>query len=192
MKTIWHDNDNGMREADLQGYVDGLIDGQRRAAVEAYLATSPIEAERLAAYRRQNIALHALFDPIAGEDLTQLPPAMARLAAAFEAQLRKPASRAPTHGYRRLAACAVLLLVAGTAGWVAVAGSVWREPAPGVYVPAALQTPAPAAVEGATATPATSGAPVLPLVVPKAEPAGDRDSGQDQLLPERGETPKET
>lgn len=191
MKTIWHDNDNGMREADLQGYVDGLIDARQRAAVEAYLATSPVEAERLAAYRRQNIALHALFDPIAGEDLRQLPPALTRLAAEFDAQLRRPASQAPADGYRRLAACLAVLLAGGIAGWAALNFAGRQDPIRGSLMPAALETATPG-LDGARATPVTSDAPAHPLVVPQTDATGEPDSGQDQLLPERGAAPKET
>src|SRR3546814_2713310 len=59
-------NDNAVAEDDLQAYVDGQLDGRRRAAIESYLAAHPGEAARLAAYRAQNIGLHALFDPPPG------------------------------------------------------------------------------------------------------------------------------
>jgi len=43
----------------------------RRAEVEAYLASHPEDAERVAAYRRQNEALRAQFGPIADETVPE-------------------------------------------------------------------------------------------------------------------------
>lgn len=54
-------------EDDLQAHVDGVLGAPRRAEVEAYLAERPEEAERLRAYRAQNAALRALFDPVLNE-----------------------------------------------------------------------------------------------------------------------------
>jgi len=41
-----------LNEADLQAYADGRLTAERRALVEAWLATRPEEAERVAAYQR--------------------------------------------------------------------------------------------------------------------------------------------
>ncbi|WP_151633123.1 anti-sigma factor family protein [Noviherbaspirillum aerium] len=54
-------------EADLHAYVDGLLPDARRIEIDDYLAARPDEAERLAAYRRQNEALRKLFDPVLDE-----------------------------------------------------------------------------------------------------------------------------
>lgn len=48
--------------AELQAYVDGLLDPDERSRVEAFLSSSPEERERLEAYRRQNMLLHRLYD----------------------------------------------------------------------------------------------------------------------------------
>lgn len=50
-------------EADLHAYVDGVLPDARRTEVEAYLAAHAEDAERIAAYRKQNEALRAQFDP---------------------------------------------------------------------------------------------------------------------------------
>lgn len=60
---------NPVSEEELHAYVDDQLDASRRGAVEAYLAAQPEEAERVAAYRRQNDMLHALFDPVLAEPL---------------------------------------------------------------------------------------------------------------------------
>lgn len=54
-------------EDDLQAYVDGVLVAGRRMDVEAYLAERPEEAERLRAYRAQDAALRAIFDPVLAE-----------------------------------------------------------------------------------------------------------------------------
>ncbi len=64
-----------IEEADLQAYVDRQLDPARAAEVEAYLSSHLDEAERIAAYRVQNEALHAVFDQVLEEGV---PPAMLR------------------------------------------------------------------------------------------------------------------
>ena len=58
-------------ESDLHAYVDGALPATRRAEVEAYLASHPEDAERVAAYRRQNEALRAQFGVIADEPIPE-------------------------------------------------------------------------------------------------------------------------
>ncbi len=126
-------NDNAVPEAELQAYVDGQLDGRRRAAIEAYLAERPLEAARLAAYRKQNIALHALFDspPAKHRDDDAMPPQLETLAARLDAQLRagpSPETRRPMI-LRCLAASIAILLSAGTAGWLALDHFTGRDDA---------------------------------------------------------------
>lgn len=137
MTPQWHDNDNGVPEEDLQAYVDGELDHRRRAAVEAYLATNPAEAARLAAYRAQNIGLHALFDPDRDSSGQPVPPEMEALARRLEAQLRpddrQRKGRGPQQSpktssrrsYRAVAASVAVMLTAGTVGWLALQQNLW-------------------------------------------------------------------
>ena len=129
MTPNWHDNDNGMSEADLQAYVDGQLTGRRRAEIEAYLAAYPAEAERLAAYRRQNIALHALFDPAPGRE-PELSPELAEMVEQLQRELdgaAAPAKPQRSWNFRRLAACLVIGLSAGAASWMAVEQFAGRD-----------------------------------------------------------------
>lgn len=97
-------------EDDLQAYVDDVLDDARRAQVEAYLAERPEEAARLHAYRAQDAALRALFDPVLAE------PVPAGLAAR------------PAPARWRPVALAASVLFAGVAiGWI-VRGSVAPPP----------------------------------------------------------------
>lgn len=118
------DNDNAVSEDDLQAYVDGQLEGRRRAAIESYLAARPAEAARLAAYRAQNIGLHALFDSPPGARRSEgtVPPRLASLAAALDSRLAVGEARSSGGRSRRLrslAASIALLVGAGVAGWVA-------------------------------------------------------------------------
>lgn len=54
-------------ENDLHAYVDGELTPARRAAIETYLACNVDARLRVDDYRRQNIALHELFDRHAAE-----------------------------------------------------------------------------------------------------------------------------
>lgn len=58
-----------LAEDDLHAYVDGRLDVSRRADVEAWLLQHPSDAARVAAYRQQNDALQALFNPVLNEPL---------------------------------------------------------------------------------------------------------------------------
>lgn len=105
-------------DEDLHAFVDGVLPAARRAAVEAWLAATPDDAARVAAYRQQKEGLSALFDPVLGE------PVPARLA-----------PDAVRGGRRRVgvwlgrAAAAVLLAGAGFGGgWFASEAEFPRLP----------------------------------------------------------------
>jgi anti-sigma factor RsiW len=72
-------------EAELHAYIDGGLPEARRSEVELYIERRPDEASRLAAYRAQNEALRALYDPVLDEPvpqrLTRRPPTLLRYAA---------------------------------------------------------------------------------------------------------------
>src|SRR5215204_5089342 len=64
-------------EGDLQAYADGRLPESRRDAVEAWLATRPDEAERIAAYRRLAQEVRAAYDSMISEPV---PERLARAA----------------------------------------------------------------------------------------------------------------
>ncbi len=117
-------NDNSVSEEDLQAYVDGLLPAADRARIEAYLALRADESERLAAYRKQNIGLHGLFDSSndgsgGTDDLDRLPPQMAMLAQQLDGKLRAAApGRSYSRPLRSLAAALAVMITAGGAGWL--------------------------------------------------------------------------
>ncbi|BAN34034.1 transmembrane transcriptional regulator [Sulfuricella denitrificans skB26] len=93
-----------VNEDELQAYADGQLDEKRCAEVAAWLASHPVEAGRVEDCRRQNEALHALFDPVLDEPV---PP-----------RLQRPAP-ASWHGMSLLRHAAVVawLTIGGTIGW---------------------------------------------------------------------------
>lgn len=97
-------------EADLHAYVDGQLTPARRSEVEAWLASHPDEAARVADYARQREGLHALFDPVLGQALPRR---------VHEAALR-PRRRWPAQAWA--AGLAIAAVSAGSA-WV-VRGAV--------------------------------------------------------------------
>jgi anti-sigma factor RsiW len=95
----------GVSEAELHAFVDGTLDLRRHAAIEAWLRAHPQDQERVAAFRAQNDALRALFDPVVDE------PVPARLQAAARR------SRGPSWP-GQLTALAASLIVGVAVGWV--------------------------------------------------------------------------
>lgn len=67
-------NNNPVEEFDLHAYADGQLDEQRREVVEAWLANHPEDAQRVEEYQRQNQAMHALFDPVLSEPVSESVP----------------------------------------------------------------------------------------------------------------------
>lgn len=103
-------NDFPIGEDELQAFVDDRLEGERRTAVEAHLASHPELAGRIAAERRQRAILRSRLD--------------AKFAEPVPARLRIANLRAARRGFRAGgwagAAAAVTLFMAGaTAGWFA-------------------------------------------------------------------------
>lgn len=92
-------------EADLHAYIDGLLPPARRSEIDAYLALRPAEAERLNAYRAQNLQLRAMFSPVLDE------PVPERLCATPHRQ----SSYWPA--VQRFAAALAIAFIGGAAGW---------------------------------------------------------------------------
>lgn len=94
-------------ERDLHAFVDGRLDPQARAEVEAWLAENQNDAARVQAYQRQNTSLHELFDPVLDEPI----PDGLRDAARVTSQPR------PMPSWARLAAAIALFVLGGLSGW---------------------------------------------------------------------------
>lgn len=92
-------------EVDLHAYADGRLASGRRAEVEAWLASRPEEAERVAQFRDQVEMLRALYDPVLDEPVPERLQKIAR---------RRPGLR----GYARVAGWIALGATLGVmAGW---------------------------------------------------------------------------
>lgn len=89
-------------ESELHAYVDGRLDPERRAAVEAWLAAHPGDAERVRAYEKQNLLLRGFYDPVLDEPL----PESLRV---------RPPHRLPN--LQRYAALLAAAVVGGALGW---------------------------------------------------------------------------
>lgn len=90
-------------EAELQAYVDGQLPPSRAAEVAQYLAQREEEAQRVAAYRRQNDNLQLAYAPL--------------LAEVIPARLQPEMRRRWWQPVRSYAVAAALMAVSGTAGW---------------------------------------------------------------------------
>lgn len=125
-------------EAELQAWVDGCLPAARRAAVDAYLAVHPDEAARLQAYRQQNAALRARYNPVLDEDVP----------AALAAKPRGPLWRAAralvaANGPWRHVATLALTLAGGAAGWWLHDMQPGTQATPPLLAAAPRATPAP-------------------------------------------------
>ena len=90
-------------EAELQAYVDGRLPPARAGEVAQHLAQHEEDAQRVAAYRRQNENLQLAYAPL--------------LAEAVPARLRPGAPRRWWLPAQRYAVAAALMAVSGIAGW---------------------------------------------------------------------------
>ncbi len=96
-------NAHPLTEAELQAYVDGRLPAARAAEVAHHLTQHEDDAQRVAAYRRQNEALRTAYDPL--------------LAAAVPARLQPGVSRRRGLPLQHYAIAAALMAVSGIAGW---------------------------------------------------------------------------
>ena len=64
-------SDLPISEAELQAYADGRLPPARLAAVEAWLAARPEEAERIAAYRRLAQEVRGAYDNLLSEPVPE-------------------------------------------------------------------------------------------------------------------------
>ena len=111
-------------EDELQAFVDGRLDGDRHAAVEAHLAAYPELAERIALERRQRAMLRSRLDAKFAEPI----PARLRIAT-----LRAARRTFWARGWTSAAAAVALFVAGATAGWFANAiapGPAPLSPAP--------------------------------------------------------------
>ena len=101
------DNNSPVTEDELHAYVDGELPGERRDAVEAWLAKHPDDAARVSAWRTQADTVRARYASIVTE------PVPARLA--LERIVRSRRS------WIAIAAAATVaaFVIGGTAGWMA-------------------------------------------------------------------------
>jgi len=102
------DQMNPIDESDLHAYVDGLLPVARVAELEQHLAHHPEDAHRVAAWRAQNAALRATFNPVLAEPLP--PQLVARPFVRHAANDRQY--------WRQIAAALVVAIVSGSAGWL--------------------------------------------------------------------------
>ncbi|MCB1909475.1 MAG: anti-sigma factor [Rhodocyclaceae bacterium] len=95
-------SDRAISESDLCAYVDGRLDGERLATVEAGLLLDEAQRARAGDWRAQATALRALFDPVLDE------PVPARLLLAAGGRAERPGR--PASAWRWAAAVAWLAL----------------------------------------------------------------------------------
>jgi len=101
------DRDQNVSEDELNAYVDGELPTDRRGAIEAWLATHPDDAAKVAAWREQAGLIRARYGAIGNES----PPR--RLSVARLTRRRYGAIAAA------VAAVGAAFLVGGIAGWTA-------------------------------------------------------------------------
>ncbi len=89
-----NDRNIPITEDELHAYVDDELPAERRADVEAWLATHPEDAGRVQSWRAMAEMLHARYDSVAQEQV-------------------------PARLYGAVAAALVAFVAGGTAGWVA-------------------------------------------------------------------------
>jgi anti-sigma factor RsiW len=101
------DRDSPVTEDELHAYIDGEIPADRRGAVEAWLASHPEDAARVAQWRAQADAIRVRYGAVASEPVS--------------ARFDLDAITRSTRSWRTVAAAAVVaaFLAGGVAGWMA-------------------------------------------------------------------------
>src|SRR5215467_4291495 len=103
-------------EDELHAYVDNELPGERRADVEAWLASHPDDAERVQSWRAMAETLHARYDAVVNEPVPQ------RL------ELER-LERAPRRWiYGSVAAALIAFVAGGGVGWFARGEANTRAP----------------------------------------------------------------
>jgi anti-sigma factor RsiW len=102
-----NDRETAVTEDELHAYVDNELPAERRADVEAWLATHPDDATRVHSWRTMAEALHARYDSVADEAVPK------RL------ELERLAQPPRKWIYRSAAAALVAFVAGGGAGWLA-------------------------------------------------------------------------
>ena len=102
------DRDRNVSEDELHAYVDGELPADRRGAVEAWLATHPDDAAKVAAWRSQAELIRARYGAVAEEK----PPHRLDIGAA-------DCAAAPARSPPRPRPLVAAFLVGGVAGWTA-------------------------------------------------------------------------
>jgi anti-sigma factor RsiW len=78
MKTNCESTALQVGEQELNAFVDGVLDDDRRVDLYAHLASHPADAERVNAYFRQKVALEELRDVLAEDDDDEFLPELQR------------------------------------------------------------------------------------------------------------------
>lgn len=104
-------------EDDLHGYVDHVLESERRAEVAEYLGEHPDVAQRVAAFAGQRDLLRAALAPIAEEPV----PQELNLSRIIENRARRPSV------VRWAMAAMLLLSIGGLGGW-AIRGALQAQP----------------------------------------------------------------
>jgi anti-sigma factor RsiW len=99
---------NRITDQDLHAFMDGELDSEARAEVEAWLGEHPEDTKKLGQWQTQATRLHELYDDVLREPVPpQIKDALARTA--------QPGGRP---AWRRAAAALALLVVGLGAGWL--------------------------------------------------------------------------
>ena len=116
-----------LKDEDLHAYVDGWLDGDRRLAVERWLADDPEAARKVEDYRVQTALLHEIFDPVLREDHG---PETQELADRLKGRIAGNDNRPAWYARPWVSmAAAVMLVVSGAAGGYFGRGATAPSPA---------------------------------------------------------------
>ena len=87
-----------LTDEQLHAYVDNALTDDERREVDAWIAQDAAAAQKVRSYLEQNLALHALFDPVLAEPPAATLPAGGGEAGAAFVALVKAIAAGPSHG----------------------------------------------------------------------------------------------